>query len=167
MIYVYLCKNIKNFQEMEQNNNIYRATFPLPCRQIITPIRLLNAEKKREVVVQALWDTGSSESFIRTETAKYLGIAHTDEYKKWIGAGGEVSGHTIVTVALPGDTAYATITMAGVISSMPPGVDFIIGLDLITLGSLSLTNNDGSLQLTFRFSDRFFQLRKNAKGEVF
>jgi len=57
--------------------------------------------------------------------------------------------------------------MAGVISSMPPGVDFIIGLDLITLGSLSLTNNDGSLQLTFRFSDRFFQLRKNAKGEVF
>ena len=152
---------------MEQNNNIYRATFPLPCRQIITPIRLLNAEKKREVVVQALWDTGSSESFISTETAKYLGIAHTDEYKKWIGAGGQVSGHTIVTVALPGDTAYATITMAGVINSMPPGVDFIIGLDLITLGSLSLTNNDGSLQLTFRFSDRFFQLRKNAKGEVF
>lgn len=152
---------------MEQSNNIYRATFPSPCRKIITPLRVLNADKKKEVVVQALWDTGSSSSFISAKAAAFLRTVPTGDIVRWQAANGKFSTRTVVTVALPGDTAYATIAVAGIMKHMPYGVDFVIGLDIIDLGDFSLTHEGEDTVLTFRFSDRFFQLRKNANGEVF
>ena len=149
------------------SNESYHQTFPTSCRRIITPVRLLNTEAKREVVVNAFWDTGSTQSFINEETIKFLRLPFTGYTQTMLGAAGKFSANTVVTVALPGDTHHATVVEMCSAPSFPDGCACIIGMDIISQGSLSLCYGKDGMEFTFQFSDRFVSIPKKENGNIF
>ena len=140
------------------SNESYHQTFPTSCRRIITPVRLLNTEAKREVVVNA---------FIDEETINFLRLPLTGYTQTMLGAAGKFSANTVVTVALPGDTHHATVVEMCSAPSFPDGCACIIGMDIISQGSLSLCYGKDGMEFTFQFSDRFVSIPKKENGNIF
>lgn len=149
------------------NSDSFRQMFPSSCRRIITPVRLLNTVAKREVLVNAIWDTGSTFSFIDEETIKYLRLPLTGYTQTMIGATGKFSANTVVTVAFPGDTSHAIVVEMCSAPYFPNGCACIIGMDIISQGNLSLQYGKEDLVFTFQFSDQFVSVAKKENGNVF
>lgn len=149
------------------NNDAYRQTLVSPCRRVITPVRLLNTDAKREVVVNAIWDTGSTQSFIDEETMKYLRLPLSGYTRTMLGATGKFSTNSVVTVALPGDTPHAIVAEMCTAPGFPDGCACIIGMDIISQGSLSLCYGKECMEFSFQFSGRFVSIPKKENGNVF
>ena len=149
------------------NNDSYCQTLPNTCRRIITPVRLLNTDAKREVVVNAIWDTGSTQSFIDEETIKYLRLPLSGYTRTMLGATGRFSTNSVVTVALPGDTQHAIVAEMCSAPAFPDTCACIIGMDIISQGSLSLRYGKECIEFAFQFSDRFVSIPKKENGNVF
>lgn len=157
MIYVYLCKNIKNLQEMEQNTTFFTQTLP-STRRIITPIRLINTISRKEILTDALWDTGAEVSCIHPLTAEYLQLPVSRANNSVKGIGGRVSGRALLTIAMPGNCGQATIIDAFESDQLPEDVEFVIGMDIISQGNFSLTVEGGKMTLNFAFGPSFIHL---------
>ena len=129
---------------MEQNTTLFTQTLS-STRRIITPIRLINTISRKEILTDALWDTGAE-----------VPVSRANNSVK--GIGGRVSGRALLTIAMPGNCGQATIIDAFESDQLPEDVEFVIGMDIISQGKFSLTVEGGKMTLNFAFGPSFIHL---------
>lgn len=121
----------------------FTAVSPTYNREVITdafisaptpnniPVQLLN--------VKALWDTGASNSVIKPHIVNQLGIK-ADGVAKSINAGGENTVNTyLVNIALPNKMLIPMVRVTECAETPSSKFDIIIGMDIISLGDLSIS----------------------------
>lgn len=97
---------------------------------------------------QALWDTGATGSVISPAVASALGLTPVGSVQVAHAGGGGVSNTYLVNFRLPHGVGVSGV----LVTEFPAGGDFdaIIGMDIMCLGDLSLTNVDGRTCMSFR-----------------
>lgn len=103
-----------------------------------------------KIAVKALWDTGATQSVITQSTAQNLGIVPTGRTSV-IHAGGSSEQNTyIVNFFLPNKVMGYGVQVTECHDTVG-GFGAIIGMDIITKGDFSITNNNGHTWVSFRF----------------
>lgn len=114
--------------------------------------RMLEAH---EVVADAIFDTGAQFSVMSRRMADLLRLElHQDCVMS--GVGHSIQVHSALAVAFPGCADWYTFIKPKVIDNIALGVDFIIGMDIIRRGELSLRPANEGLLLEFVFDQRYF-----------
>lgn len=144
---------------MKQKNytpdNVFRHEFPADLGRIETPLRVLNLSPQREIVVNAVWDTGATYSSVAPWVAEKLQLP-ADGKAISVGIGGPVGGSTSICFAFPGNSRYAALVEASWLPDVKGVPDFIIGLDIILMGELTLRSNGDKAELLFVFDTSKF-----------
>lgn len=136
-------------------DNVFRYEFPADLGRIETPLRVLNLSPQRDVVVNAVWDTGATYSSVAHWVAEKLQLP-ADGSAVSIGVGGPVGGSTSICFAFPGNKRYAALVEASWLPDVKGVPDFIIGLDIILMGELTLRSKGDRAELTFTFDTSKF-----------
>lgn len=143
---------------MEEKSFTYTKFLDNPTL-VVTPIRLINTVSQSEVIINAVWDTGTQTSVISRHISHTLNLPHLKRPKKDLqGISGIISSRAVLSIAMPGDVAWATIVEADEVEQIPKGYAFIIGMDIISRGVFTLAMVGGRMQLSFTFGPKFFFL---------
>ncbi|MEI6666866.1 MAG: aspartyl protease family protein [Acidobacteriota bacterium] len=127
------------------------------ARRIVTPASIGPAFDPRnppvppspQLAVQALWDTGATGSVITAATAASLHLVPMGVVTVNHAGGSSLVNTYVVSITLPNQVGVAAVQ----VSECPDGAgqfDAIIGMDVITLGDLSISNLNGQTWMTFR-----------------
>ncbi len=135
--------------------NVFRYEFPSDIGRIETPLRVLNLSPQREVVVNAVWDTGATYSSVAPWVVQKLELP-ADGRAVSIGVGGPVGGSTSICFAFPGNRRYAALVEASWLPDVKGVPDFIVGLDIILMGELTLRSRGGKAEMQFTFDTSRF-----------
>ena len=136
-------------------DNVFRHEFPVDLGRIETPLRVMKMSPQREVVVNAVWDTGASYSSVAPWVIEKLDLP-ADGTGTSIGVGGPVQGSTSICFAFPGNSRYAALVEASWLPDVKGVPDFIIGLDIILMGEMTLRSHGDKAVLTFAFDTSRF-----------
>lgn len=128
----------------------------------VTPIRLINTVSQREVILDAVWDTGAQSSVISRHISHALNLPRLKKpHKNLQGVGGTITSRAVLSIAMPGASDWATIVEVDEIEQIPSGYDFVIGMDIISRGIFTLAMVEGRMKLSFTFGEKFFFLPIN------
>lgn len=126
--------------------------------QIVTPLRVYNHLNDKSRVVNALWDTGASQSLVSERVVKELELKDASVMVSNT-TNGIASRSTSLCFALPGDGYYMAYVEAGVLPDAIGVSEFVIGLDIISMGELTLRHGNGRMELSFTFDKDIFITR--------
>ena len=104
--------------------------------------------KKDNDSYEAIWDTGATNTVISEKLAKELNL--TSVGKARVGTAGgiiEVDKY-ILGLKLPNNLQIKNVMIT---AGKLYGTDFLIGMDIITLGDFSVTNLNGKTTFSFRY----------------
>ena len=98
---------------------------------------------------QALWDTGATRSSITQNVVQSLALIHTT-FTDVEHAGGITNNVPVylVNIVLPNRVQFSGVEVAE--SKLPPNIDVIIGMDIITQGDFAVTNRGSKTTFSFR-----------------
>ncbi|MBQ3700819.1 MAG: hypothetical protein II886_13095 [Prevotella sp.] len=136
-------------------DNVFRHEFPADLGRIETPLRVLNLNPNRELIVNAVWDTGASYSSVAPWVVKRLELP-ADGKALSIGVGGPIDGSISICFAFPGNSRYAALVEASWLPDVKGVPDFIIGLDIILMGEMVLRPKGDKSELLFTFDTSRF-----------
>ena len=105
-------------------------------------------EKSREDFV-AIWDTGATGSVISKELAEELKLMPVGKTKVITAGGMCDSNQYIVNLVLPNKLIINNVMITS--GFLGEGTDFLVGMDIITLGDFSITNLNGKTKFSFRY----------------
>ena len=125
---------------------------PQGSKYIVSPLRLSNHETGASAVVNAVWDTGATRSAVSPNIANYLNLKKRGGGFT-IGIGGRVEVR--LALAFPGNADWYTIANP-IVSQLHASIDFLIGLDIITMGDFSLKHVESGTLLEFVFDQEYF-----------
>ncbi len=125
---------------------------------IITPINLslpfdpknTQIDTVNRVIANALWDTGATNCCITKEKADEVGLKPFTKAPVSYGRGTKYEDVYKLNIVLPNGVGIARIN-ATECDSTQGNFDFIIGMDIITMGDLAITNVGGFTTVSFRF----------------
>ena len=100
-------------------------------------------------VYTALWDTGSTMTVISTELAKQLNLDEVGKIEAETAGGKYTTNKYILSISLPNHLNIENIEVSS--GKLMPGIDILIGMDIITLGDFSISNLDNKTVFSFRF----------------
>ena len=155
---MYLCAKYVGFMknvDVYVPENVFRYEFPSDIGRIETPLRVMNLSPQREMTVNAVWDTGATYSSVAPWVAQKLELP-ADGRAVSIGVGGPVGGSTSVCFAFPGNKRYAALVEASWLPDVKGVPDFIVGLDIILMGELTLRSHGDKAELLFTFDTSRF-----------
>ena len=119
-------------------------------REIRTPVTIYaspDSAKGKCIEIDALWDTGATLSIMTPGIAKELGLKPVDKcIVGGINDASKLSDVVIVTLSLPNGIILNGRRLS--INNIP-GVDILIGMDIITMGDYVITNADGKTLFSF------------------
>lgn len=98
---------------------------------------------------RALWDTGASASVITDKVVMSLGLKPTGQMEIQHAGGKSMNLTYMVNIGLPNNVNIAGVLVsecANIVSAF----DAIIGMDIITLGDMSITNVAGETTMSYR-----------------
>lgn len=102
-----------------------------------------------EVPVKALWDTGSNYSCISNRLAKELGLRPIKNTH--IGtSGGKIKFEVYTIILILSDTIEYSVDVSGVDNLESGGINFLIGMDIISSGDFSISTYNDEVLLSFR-----------------
>jgi predicted aspartyl protease len=96
---------------------------------------------------KAIWDTGATHSTISTELIRKLGVKRIGTMILSSLTGQVESGIYEVSISLPGGVCLCKTRVA---EGEIDGHGALIGMDIITLGDLSITSKDGNTMFSFQ-----------------
>ena len=97
----------------------------------------------------ALWDTGSTMSVISEELASKLNLEPVGEMLAETAGGKYVAKRYVVSISLPNRLNIENVMISS--GKLGPGIDLLIGMDIITLGDFAITNYNNKTVFSFRF----------------
>jgi hypothetical protein len=133
---------------VKANGLISRIRTPVGIRQSVDYCQTFNLKSGEQIDVVALWDTGASLSSISQELAVRLSLSKVDRGLVAGFGGYQVANFDIVDILLPNQVLIPNVRVAEFITNGK--FDVIVGMDIITLGDLSITNHDGLSVVSFR-----------------
>lgn len=136
-------------------DNVFQHRLGKNIDCIETPLNVVDIRSGKNKVVNAVWDTDSTSSAISKRVADSLGLG-VDGISERTGTGGSSIGSTTICLSFPGCGKYAALIEAGILDDVAGVPDFIVGLDIITMGSFRLANENGESVLTFTFDKSVF-----------
>jgi len=109
-----------------------------------------DGEEHRHEQIDALWDTGATNSAITKELANALGLIPAGKTDVLHAGGSSDQVNTyLVNVFLPNEVGVQGVFVHEA-NLGPIGVDMLIGMDIIVLGDFALTNTNGKTVVSFR-----------------
>lgn len=121
------------------------------AHSIITPCRIGRpfSTENASAEVNALWDTGATCTCISEDLANAIGLLPDDETELTVGDNRKVKSRVYSVQLNMGDFVVPYIR----VNSLPPNRthDVIIGMDIISMGDLTISNYSGQTTLSFRF----------------
>ena len=120
-----------------------------------TPIGIYTTEgfnkafKPIKKLYMALWDTGSTMTVIPDELASKLNLEPVGEMMAETVGGRFKANKYIVSLHLPNRLNIENVMIAS--GKLGPGIDILIGMDIITLGDFVITNYNNKTVFSFRF----------------
>jgi len=101
----------------------------------------------KSIVVNAIWDTGATDSVITPETARKLNLYPIDE-ARIIGVNSEgIAPISLVHIAPPNNVLIPSRRVT--IAKIGGEVDMLIGMDIISLGDFLISNTGGKTSFSF------------------
>ena len=131
----------------EKITSAFRFSYPGIVDSLKTTVTIENNDQKMDVV--ALWDTGANCCAISENVAKTLSLIKSGETTIHTPAGAKrVNTYLIDKIHLPN---HVTVPDVRVMDSDigAQGIDFLIGMNIISLGDLLVSNN-GHTIFSFR-----------------
>ena len=136
-------------------DNIFRYELGKDPDRVQTAVKVVNFLPHKEVVVNAVWDTGATFSSVSRRVVQQLELPE-DGKATSLGVAGSVTGRTSICLAFPGSQNWAALVEASHLPDVPDAPDFIIGLDIIALGDFRLVKESGISVLYFTFDRDVF-----------
>lgn len=119
------------------------------ARVLSTDVLIVIPGTSTSAHVKAIWDTGATGTAITTNVVKALGLLPTGQSHVSTAAGVVLQNTYSINVTLPN-----SLTVEGIVATEVPalsgGCEALIGMDIITLGDLSITNHDNVTCMSFR-----------------
>ena len=97
----------------------------------------------------ALWDTGSTMTVISDYLAKEMKLEPVGEMIADTAGGKYVAKRYIISLHLPNRLNIENVMISS--GKLGPGIDILIGMDIITLGDFAITNYNNKTVFSFRF----------------
>lgn len=127
------------------------------ANQLVTAIQLFPAfdptnppaQKPPRFETTALWDTGASKSVISPAVVSALALTPVGTVNVSHAGGTSLSPTYLVNIGLPNRVGFAGILVSE-FPSVGGAFEAIVGMDIISLGDLSLTNVGGKTCMSFR-----------------
>jgi hypothetical protein len=147
---------LRGSKKQRQDFQAFTITFTGRANRVVTDLRISEAFDPANppnplpdfVSTKALWDTGATGSMISAGLAKSLKLAPTG-ITNINHAGGQGQSPTyIVNFMLPNHVGAAGVQVSQF--PIPAGFDAIVGMDIIGMGDLALTNAGGKTVMSFR-----------------
>ncbi len=117
--------------------------------QLNSLVDIVVPNTKNSLQVKAIWDTGATASVITEKVVKSLGLIPTGMSHVNTANGIAIQNTYIVDIILPNKIIVKDVTVTGA-SALSGGSDVLIGMDIITLGDLSITHHKGLTCMSFR-----------------
>lgn len=135
----------------------FTLSYTTRSNRLITKARISEAFDPQQVdhttinhiETDALWDTGATHSVITPSVVKALGLKPIGKIKVRSGGGEAEEDTYIVNVVLPNGVAIPGLVMSGM-EKVVDNFGIIIGMDVISHGDLSITNQNGNTCFSFR-----------------
>ena len=102
----------------------------------------------KKIRYNGLWDTGASGSMITARIAHELGLIPTGMQKSFHAQGYSLVNTYLVNVTLLNGIQVFNLKVGEGI--LPPGIDMLIGMDIITLGDFALTHKNNGTVFSFQ-----------------
>jgi len=119
------------------------------ARVLISPISIIIPNTKKVLKTQAIWDTGATSSVVTEAVVKALGLVPTGMCMVSTANGNVNQYKYIVDIQLPNNVVFRGLTVTGV-PGLSGGCEVLIGMDIISMGDLSITNHNGTTCMSFR-----------------
>lgn len=117
--------------------------------QLITAVNVLVPNTQNNIQVMSIWDTGATGTVITEKIVNALGLIPTGKSHVHTADGSVTIQNTyIVDVILPNGLMIHDVTVTS--TSSLGNCDVLIGMDIITLGDLSITHHKGLTCMSFR-----------------
>ena len=117
--------------------------------QLTTLVDVVVPNTKNAFQVKAIWDTGATASVITENVVKALGLIPTGMSHVNTTNGIAVQSTYIIDIVLPHGLRITDVTVTGA-TALSGGCEVLIGMDIITLGDLSVTHYKGCTCMSFR-----------------
>lgn len=116
---------------------------------LITNIKIISSANPNGIEIQAIWDTGCTNTTITANVANILGLVPTGMCVVST-ANGTVNRSTYtVTIILPNNVGFKDITVTET-DGLSSGCEALIGMDIIMYGDFSITNHNSTTCMSFR-----------------
>ena len=125
-----------------------RTEFPEVVRAVVTEIGIVTGmagSVTKAIKCRGLWDTGAIYSVISKTFAEKLGLFPTDTQRAYTAQGFYEANIYCVDIMLPNDIVVKGLQIG---DGEFQDFDFLIGMDVISLGDFHLTN-DGNTVFKF------------------
>lgn len=129
----------------------FSVEFAGKAREIVTDIAFASALSENEsqsapVVCKAFWDTGANVSAISPKVVSSLGLSSINRYEVYAPNGPYMASVYAVDVMLPNRMVVKGVAVT---EADLKDCDALIGMDIIALGDLMISNRDNT-RFTFR-----------------
>ena len=122
---------------------------------LTTPVSIYTTEdvnknfKKKKEIYTSLWDTGSTMTVISEELAKELMLDPVGKIEAETAGGKYITNKYIISISLPNHLNIQNIVVSS--GRLMPGIDLLIGMDIIGLGDFAISNVNNKTVFSFRF----------------
>ena len=99
------------------------------------------------IAFDALWDTGATATVVTQNVVDRCGLQPMGQERVRHGGGEDICDVYYLSVELPGAFRIKNVRVTKL---KVAGADLLIGMDIITLGDFSVTNENGSTVFSFR-----------------
>lgn len=140
--------------DLTKQQDRVKCLVPYGSMFLKTSLKIANFATDKAMLVDAIWDTASTRSCVSQRVADALALDIRGGGSV-VGIGGRVKAGLTFALAFPGNTDWYTIARP-MVRPITDGVDFLIGLDIITMGDLSLKHGDNGTLLEFVFDQQYF-----------
>lgn len=136
-------------------DNVFMAGYEEKANRLITPVTVREPGGNTESILinKAIWDTGAVVSCISDEIAKRENMKPVDSGVLATLTGQKEIVYYFLNIWLSKDILIPNVKVAGV-SMVGRDSDFVIGMDIISRGNLTVKNNNGKTELRFEMSRR-------------
>lgn len=113
-----------------------------------TPYNPTNGIKEPEITIKAIWDTGASMSVITKKTASQLKLQPSGKVLAKNTSEEKLHDSYILNVYLPNKLMIVFVKVIDC-EDILDNADMLIGMDIIGMGDLAITNKDGKTVMSY------------------